>query len=190
MAAPDPRARILAAAEAQLRRVGPERFRVTEVARDLGMSHANIYRFFTSRQALIGALAEGWYERAQAGVLAAAARPGTAVDRLERFVVEFLRLKRSQVEDIHVRRVLEAIIEDAPEMPERRLDVIRSTISDIIKDGIATGEFRQTDAAAAAAAIVDATAAFYRPSLVSMAPLDVLEPRARAVVALIVNGLR
>lgn len=104
-------------------------------------------------------------------------------------MIEFLRLKRSQVEDPNVRRVLQAIIEDAPETPERRLDIIRSMIADIIRDGIVAGEFRPADPIAAAAAFLDAVAAFYRPSMVSMAPLSVLEPRARAMVALIFNGL-
>ena len=185
----DVAARILEETEAQLRRVGPDRFRLTDVARELGMSHANVYRFFPSRKALITAMADRWYEEAQAGVLGIASEPGTAVERLERFVVEFLRLKRSQVEDPNVRRVLEAIIEDAPEAPERRLDIIRSMVADIITDGIAAGEFRPTDPIAAAAAFLDAVAAFYRPSMVSMAPLSVLEPRARAVVALIFKGL-
>ena len=186
----DVRAEILAAAEEQLRRVGRDRFRVTELARDLGMSHGNVYRYFSSRERLIEALAEVWYEQAQAEVLAAAALPGTAIERLERFVIEFLRLKRAQVEDPHVRRVLEAIIEEAPHMPEKRLDVIRATIASIIKDGIEADELRPTDATAAAEAFVDATAAFYRPSLVAIAPLEILEPRARAVVALLIDGLR
>jgi AcrR family transcriptional regulator len=186
----DVRTEILAAAEQQLRRVGRDRFRVTELARDLGMSHGNIYRYFSSRGRLIEALAEVWYEQAQQELLATAELPGSAAERLERFVVEFLTLKRAQVEDIHVRRVLEAIIEEAPHMPEQRLDVIRSCVASIIEDGIGAGEFRSTDAVAVAWAFVDATAAFYRPSLVAIAPLEVLEPRARAVVALLIGGLR
>ncbi len=134
-------------------------------------------------------MAEKWYEEAQAGVLGIGDAPGTAGERLERFVLEFLRLKSSQVEDPNVRQVLEAIIEDAPEAPERRLDIIRSMLSSIIKAGIETGEFRRTDPETAAMTFLDAVAAFYRPSMVSMAPLSVLEPRARAVVALILKGL-
>ncbi len=190
MSEEESRAEILAAAEEQLRRVGRDRFRVTELARDLGMSHGNIYRYFASREQLIEALAEVWYEQVQADLLATAARSGTAIERLERFVIEFLRLKRAQVEDIHVRRVLEAIIEEAPHMPEQRLDVVRSTVASIIGDGIQAGEFRSADPAAVAAAFVDATAAFYRPSLVTVAPLKILESRARAVVALVIDGLR
>ncbi|MCK1513866.1 helix-turn-helix transcriptional regulator [Bradyrhizobium sp. 190] len=45
------RARILEAAEKQFRRVGYHRTSVADIAAQLGMSPANIYRFFPSRDA-------------------------------------------------------------------------------------------------------------------------------------------
>ena len=46
------RARILEAAEEQFRRVGYHRTSVADIAAELGMSPANIYRFFPSRDAI------------------------------------------------------------------------------------------------------------------------------------------
>lgn len=46
------RARILEAAEEQFRRVGHHRTSVADIAAGLGMSPANIYRFFPSRDAI------------------------------------------------------------------------------------------------------------------------------------------
>jgi AcrR family transcriptional regulator len=46
------RARILAAAEEQFRRVGCHRTSVADIAAGGGMSPANIYRFFPSRDAI------------------------------------------------------------------------------------------------------------------------------------------
>ncbi|MBV9458156.1 MAG: TetR/AcrR family transcriptional regulator [Bradyrhizobium sp.] len=46
------RARILEAAEKQFRRVGYHRTSVADIATELGMSPANIYRFFPSRDAI------------------------------------------------------------------------------------------------------------------------------------------
>ena len=46
------RARILEAAEKQFRRVGYHRTSVADIAAELGMSPANIYRFFPSRDAI------------------------------------------------------------------------------------------------------------------------------------------
>ena len=46
------RARILEAAEKQFRRVGYHRTSMADIAAELGMSSANIYRFFPSRDAI------------------------------------------------------------------------------------------------------------------------------------------
>ena len=46
------RARILEAAEEQFRRAGHHRTSVADIAAGLGMSPANIYRFFPSRDAI------------------------------------------------------------------------------------------------------------------------------------------
>src|SRR5690242_421573 len=48
----DARARILEAAEEHFRRVGYDRTSVADIAAGLGMSPANIYRFFPSRDAI------------------------------------------------------------------------------------------------------------------------------------------
>ena len=57
---PDTRGRILDAAAALLRRHGPDKLTVLDVAKRLGMSHGNVYRHFPSKQALRAAVAEDW----------------------------------------------------------------------------------------------------------------------------------
>src|ERR1700753_2191056 len=64
--APDARDRILNAAEDLLRRHGPAKTTVVDVARALEMSHANVYRHFASKQALQDAVAEDWLKRVSA----------------------------------------------------------------------------------------------------------------------------
>ena len=54
------RERILVAAEELLRRHGPAKTTVADVARSLGMSHANVYRHFASKADLRDAVAERW----------------------------------------------------------------------------------------------------------------------------------
>src|SRR6266702_4005323 len=52
------RGRILEAAEEQFRRVGYHRTSVADIAAQLGMSPANIYRFFPSRDAINESICE------------------------------------------------------------------------------------------------------------------------------------
>jgi len=52
--------RILVAAEEVLRRHGPQKANVVDVARALGVSHGAVYRHFPSKQALREAVARRW----------------------------------------------------------------------------------------------------------------------------------
>ena len=51
---------ILVAAEDVLRRYGPEKANVVDVARALGVSHGSVYRHFPSKAALRGAVTDRW----------------------------------------------------------------------------------------------------------------------------------
>ena len=55
--------RILEAAEDVLRRFGPAKATVVDVARTLGVSHGSVYRHFPSKAALRDAVAERWLAR-------------------------------------------------------------------------------------------------------------------------------
>ncbi len=54
--------RILDTAAAMLRRHGVEKTNVVDIARAMDMSHGNIYRHFSSKQALINAVAVRWLQ--------------------------------------------------------------------------------------------------------------------------------
>lgn len=55
--------RILEAAEEVLRRHGPQKANVVDVARALGVSHGAVYRHFPSKQALREAVTRRWLHR-------------------------------------------------------------------------------------------------------------------------------
>src|SRR3979411_3296461 len=52
----DTRARIMEAAEALFRRLGFAKTAVADIAAELGMSPANVYRFFPSKNAIVEAI--------------------------------------------------------------------------------------------------------------------------------------
>ena len=70
---PSPPTQILDAAEDVLRRFGPAKATVVDVARALGVSHGSVYRHFPSKAALRDAVAERWLARISAPLAGAAA---------------------------------------------------------------------------------------------------------------------
>ena len=88
--------RILEAAEDVLRRFGPAKATVVDVARVLGVSHGSVYRHFPSKAALRDAVAERWLERMMPPLAAIAAENGPAPERLRRWLEALIAGKRQQ----------------------------------------------------------------------------------------------
>lgn len=68
-ASEDVRARILEETLRHIRRYGSERTRVVAVAQSLGMSHANVYRYFKTKDELFDEIVRRWLREAD-GVIA------------------------------------------------------------------------------------------------------------------------
>jgi AcrR family transcriptional regulator len=88
------RERILEAAEDALRRYGPAKANVVDVARALGVSHGTVYRHFESKAALRDAVTDRWLARIGTPLEKIAAEDGPAADRLRRWLVKLSQAKR------------------------------------------------------------------------------------------------
>src|SRR6266851_7155714 len=84
----DTRARIMEAAEALFRRLGYAKTAVADIAAELGMSPANVYRFFPSKNAIIEAICQRCLGELEERAWAAARARGSAAERIERLVLE------------------------------------------------------------------------------------------------------
>src|SRR6187402_2359986 len=88
--------RILEAAEEVLRRYGPAKATVVDVARALGVSHGSVYRHFPSKAALRDAVVERWLARSGAPLAKIAADKGKASKRLRRWFDTLIAGKRQK----------------------------------------------------------------------------------------------
>src|SRR5258708_5646242 len=57
---------IIETARAHLRRFGENKVTVVDIARSLGMSHANVYRFFPSKSGILDAVIDEWLAKMEA----------------------------------------------------------------------------------------------------------------------------
>src|ERR671932_577105 len=82
----DTRARIMEAAEALFRRIGFAKTAVADIAAELGMSPANIYRFFPSKNAIVQAICQRCLGAVENKAWAVARSRAPAGQRLGRLV--------------------------------------------------------------------------------------------------------
>ncbi|OLP18423.1 TetR family transcriptional regulator [Leptolyngbya sp. 'hensonii'] len=157
--------RILDAAEEVLRRFGPAKATVVDVARFLDVSHGSIYRHFPSKAALRDAVAERWLHRVSLPLAAIAAEKGPALERLRHWLGQLMALKRQKVlEDPELFATYHAIAEEAREVVQAHVDELEGQLTRIIASGVASQEFQSSDAQRSAKAVFNATIRFHHPA--------------------------
>src|SRR5437870_12366568 len=87
----DTRARIIETAETLFRRLGFAKTAVADIAAELGMSPANVYRFFPSKNAIVEAICQRCLSELDEKAWAVARSRGSAGGRLERLFLEIMK---------------------------------------------------------------------------------------------------
>jgi AcrR family transcriptional regulator len=188
----DTRARIMAAAEALFRRLGFAKTAVADIAAELGMSPANVYRFFPSKNAIVEAICQRCLAEVEAKAWAVARCPGPAGERIERLILEILAFhKENHLTEPRVTDLVMAAIELSWGAIRAHKEVMRLAIETILRDGIASGEFEPVEPHETARLILLSVVAFTHPMMVQQC-LDEgqdLETEARAAVRFILRAI-
>jgi AcrR family transcriptional regulator len=158
------RERILEAAGDVLRRYGPAKANVVDVARALGVSHGSVYRHFASKAALRDAVTERWLAEISSPLGTIAGERGSAAERLKCWLDLLVGTKRRKaVEDHELFATYLELVAVARDVVNAHVEQLIAQLARIISDGVARGEFSASDPAATARAVFDATARFHHP---------------------------
>jgi AcrR family transcriptional regulator len=183
--------RILDAAEDVLRRFGPAKANVVDVARALGVSHGSVYRHFESKAALRDAVTKRWLERVSTPLAAVAAEDAPAPQRLRRWFDLLIAKKRTKVlQEPELFATYHAIVAEARDVVREHVDTLAGQIGRIVADGVARGEFAVDDPVAAGRAVFDATARFHDPAHAPEWSDPGIDAAFERVWSLVLAGLR
>lgn len=160
--------RILEAAERLFRHYGYGKTTVADIARDLGMSPANVYRFFASKEQIHQAIAGRMLAAAISLHRAIAALPLPAAERLRRCILEQHKVTvETMLDQQKVHEMVIIAIERDWHVIDKYIDELNLIHADIIEDGIKAGEFAKQDSAIAARCFGASTATLCHPQLVA-----------------------
>ena len=184
--------RILAAAEGVLRRYGPGKATVVDVAQALGVTHGSVYRHFATKAALRDAVLRDWLQRAVAAPLAAVAASRAAPPkRLRNWLASLRDAKRSKaLDDPELFATYGALAADAREVIHEHVETLLAQLQRILADGMSSGDFRAGDARACARMLFDATARFHHPAMAYLWKGEDEEAAFKAVLDTLLRGLR
>jgi AcrR family transcriptional regulator len=182
--------RILEAAERVLRRHGPDKANVVDVARELGVSHGSVYRHFPSKAALRDAVAERWLAEISAALGRVAAAEGPAPERLRQWLDQLVRSKHSRArEDPELFATYSRLAAEARAVIEAHVTALTDQLARIIAEGIARDELDVTDPQTAARALFDSTSRFHNPANAAAWSDRAINDAYAAVRSLVLAGL-
>ena len=125
-----------------------------DIAAELGVTKPFIYTHFRSKVELLAALCKPTIELSMQAVTEAAAQPGTPTARLHRAVTDFTKvvLRRQANIAIYFREEKHLSKESLDEINALRKQFDHA-LSDLLREGVAAGEFHVTDVSLTALAI-------------------------------------
>jgi AcrR family transcriptional regulator len=188
----DTRERIIQTAEGLFRRLGFAKTAVADIAAELKMSPANVYRFFPSKSAIVEAICKRCLGEIEEKAGAVARSKASAAERLERLILEILAYHRENLVSQHrVNEMVVAAIEDNWATIRAHKDLIRNVAELILRDGIDAGEFEPLDPRETAELFMRSVVAFTHPLIVGQCVEEGqdLEAQARASVRFLLRAL-
>lgn len=181
---------ILDAAEDVLRRYGPAKASVVDVARALDVSHGSVYRHFSSKAALRDAVTERWLGRVSEPLEAVVTRRGKASRRLHDWLVLLATTKQGMATgDPELFETFHELTVQSREVVAAHVDHLADQLGRIVEQGMAAGEFAPGDARAMGRAVLHATARFHHPAHAGEWGEPGLDDQLEAVYQLILRGL-
>jgi AcrR family transcriptional regulator len=187
-------ARILEIARAHLRKFGAARTTVVGVAQEAGMTHANVYRYFPSKEALFEEVTASWLRPLEARLREAADGADPAYDKLERMLLAIHRAYRHQLEtDPPLFDLLIDALDKSRGSARKHRARVQSEIQRVVEEGAAGGAFAMTDRRRALSLVFDAAHRFIHPLAMRLdaeAAGPALEARFERIIALVLRALR
>jgi AcrR family transcriptional regulator len=186
----DVRERILTTAERLFREIGYQKTTVADIARDLRMSPANVYRFFDSKKSINAGVAKrlmGEVEQASGKI--ASGKTG-ATERLRQLLSTIHRMNSDRyVADAKMHDMVAVAMEEDWDVCRMHMESIIGTIGAVIADGVDSGEFRVTDVNVAANCTCAAMVRFFHPQLIADCA-DKPEPTLDQMIDFVIAALR
>jgi AcrR family transcriptional regulator len=164
----DTRARIMDTAEALFRRIGYAKTAVADIASELRMSPANVYRFFPSKTAIVQAICQRCLKELDEKAWAVARSKASASERLERLQLEILAYhKENLLEEQKVHDMVMVAMEESWDAIMAHKERIRSVLELILRDGIDAGEFEAVDPRETSMHLFKACVGYCHPVLIA-----------------------
>lgn len=164
------RERILEVAERLFRQIGHQKTTVGDIAKELRMSTANVYRFFESKRAIQRAVAQSLMSEVELEAQRIFARPGPMRERFRDLLTTINRLNTERyVGDCKLHDMVEVAMQEDWDVCAAHIHRVTAIIGAFIALGVTSGDFETPDVPLAALCTCTAMIRFFHPQMIAQA---------------------
>lgn len=185
------RTQILNAAETRFRTYGFGKTTMAEIATDIEMSTANLYRYYVNKMDIGSAMTKRCFKEREAALTEVIEQAGlSAGERLEEFVLQLLKYMYNQFShEPKISELVNVIVTKRPDLVQEQVTSDKQLIRMILQKGVESGDFIISDINETAEFLQSAIVKFSSPFFMAMYPIEDLQRQAKGVVKLVLNGL-
>lgn len=164
----DTRDRILEVAERLFRQIGYQKTTVGDIAKELRMSPANVYRFFESKKAIHQAVARSLMGEVELEAQRIVAKPGPVRERFRELLTTIHRMNTERyVGDNKLHEMVEIAMQEDWQVCVNHMECIAGFVGQIIAQGVASREFEAPDLQLASLCACTAMMRFFHPQMIA-----------------------
>lgn len=187
----DIRENILDAAEARFQTYGYNKTTMSEIASDVGMSAANLYRYYTNKQDIAAACAQKCMSSQLELLRESVRQPGlSATQKLHQCTQVMLSYTHEIAsQQPKMNELVNVIVSDHQDIVHFKIEQSCALIAEVLNQGNESGEFAITDTKKTAHTVHNALKLFHVPIFMNLYDLETLQQKATDVVDLLIQGL-
>lgn len=184
------RDRAVEKARARVQRDGFDTLRLSDVARDLGVTHAALYKYFTDKQDLIDAINVQWMDEINSELQAICNHDESATFRIQQWFLTLYEMRRDKVLK-NAREYASYIRTEELRRPCAQQDALqrKEQLVGLVQAAMDTGQIRQGDSRSVAGLLLSATDHFIHPAFIASHVLEDKKNDFKQLLHVLIRGL-
>lgn len=159
--------KIIGLAETRIREAGFNHLKLTQLASELGVSHAALYKHVASKGALLDLISAKWLLKIDECLERVSHESMDACALLLKWFITYHKLKRDKIrKDPEIYRTFNMAVEGKKEFVLKHLNVLDDQLGRIIEKGKKAGMFQRFSTIETVKLLMNSTVSFHHPVMV------------------------
>ncbi|AYV55410.1 TetR/AcrR family transcriptional regulator [Leptospira kmetyi] len=177
--------------EEEIRKNGVERLKLTDIARELKVSHAALYKFFSDKQSLLDEVSKRWLDRIDRELEKISKKDAPVEAILSEWFMTLHLMKREKVlSDPRLFNAFNLSAEKTRPFVVSHLTHMDVLLTELVDKGISSGIFFCSNAKEGARILFEGTASFHHPRLVLESIDQDRREALNALLKTLISGLK